>query len=190
MIVGLLREHAGVRVIGALMAILMMVGIVAMSGPAAAAENGSQSSGSEAVVDEEYGPEDGLEVTTETLELVPGEGPVEVEYGEAPSAPGEIAPLKTWGSSYATSTEYAQLYYVGRAKAAGNVYDGKRIIGVCVQYVQPGRSSDKVCSRATSTGSSWRAGSEKSVGFWDNLSDNWPRTVFTISTSRIDPNIY
>lgn len=190
MAVKLLRERASVRVMGTLTAILMMVGIVATSGSAAAAEAGSESPSPEVVDEQEYGPEDGLEVTTETFELVPGEGPVGVEYGETPPAPGEIAPLATWGASYAKSTEYAQLLYVGKAKAAANVYSGKRIIAVCIQYVQAGRSSSKVCSRATSSGSSWSAGAEKSVSFVDNLSDNWPRTVFTITTSRIDPQIF
>lgn len=138
-----------------------------------------------------YGPKDGYEVTTESHPVVPGQDPLEVSWGGTPAPPsGEISPMAYWGSSYATSTETAYVFYTGRAKAAGNVYNNQRIVKVCISYSHTLRSSPTVCSSATSTGSSWYAGAEASVGFTDNLSDNWPQTSFNISTTRINPNVY
>lgn len=102
-----------------------------------------------------------------------------------------VDPNAVWGSSYAISTEIAYLWYNGTAKAAGNVYSNQRIIKVCIWYSQQGRAnSATVCSSAHSNGSSWSSGSEVSVGFMDNLSDNWPATVFNIQTTRINPNVF
>ena len=98
--------------------------------------------------------------------------------------------MATWGSSYATSTEYVQFFYKGLAKAAGNVYYNQRIIKVCISYSNPGNSSPTVCSSASSNGGSWTAGSERSVTFADNLSLNWPQTTFNVTTTRINPNVY
>ncbi len=136
-----------------------------------------------------YGPEDGYEVVEEVYPLVDATGPIEVFYQDAP-APDQIVPMTTWGTSYATSTEIAQFVYYGKAKAGGNVYSGKRIIQVCIWYSHPGRTSSTVCSSASSNGSSWSAGSEKTLTFVDNLSLNWPQTSFHVSTTRVSPNIF
>lgn len=117
-------------------------------------------------------------------------GALDVEWGGAAASTGGIVPLATWGSSYAISTEQAQLHYYGKALAAGNVYGGQRIIEVCIHYANPGNHSPTVCSDATSTGSSWISGSEHHVTFWDNLSINWPPTNFYIDRVVINPNVF
>lgn len=66
-----------------------------------------------------------VEVEHLQFEITPGSGPVGVSYSsDCPDSPG----VRTvWGSSYAISTELLQLQYQGKAKAAANVYQGKRI---------------------------------------------------------------
>lgn len=134
-----------------------------------------------------FGPEDGVVVETQQVELRPGGEPVVVEW---PSGSGLITPQATWGSSYATSTETAQLYYTGRAKAAANVYSGKRIVSVCFWYSRGGtRLIPNQCSNARTSGSRWVAGPEVSKGVWDTLDPDAPRTIFNISTMRIGPGV-
>ncbi len=58
---------------------------------------------------------DGYEVDNYELELTPGGGTVGLRWGDRTRA--------SWGASYATSTEIAYLYYQGKARAAGNVFD-------------------------------------------------------------------
>ena len=98
--------------------------------------------------------------------------------------------MATWGTSYATSTETAQLYYTGKAKAAGNIYGGKRIIQVCFWYTR-GTTwvSSKYCSNAVPNGlgTSWLPGPEVSHGVWDSLNPVAPKTVFNISRVLINP---
>lgn len=136
-----------------------------------------------------YGPEDGLETVVEQHEVTPGGAPIDVFYISGSGA-GEIAPYAVWGSSYATSTETAQLKYTGKAKAGGNVYSGKRIIQVCIWYTRGGAQvGSKVCSNATPPGAAWKAGPEKTVSVLDSLNPVAPKTIFNISTSRIAPNL-
>lgn len=166
---------------------LLMLGPGAVG--AAASESEDTESPSSGVADgRTFGPEDGYSVTTESYPITPGDEPLEVLFGDS-LPPETVSPFATWGSSYATSTEYAQFFYVGKARAAGNVFSGERIIKVCIWYSHPGRSSNTVCSSATSNGSTWSAGSEASVSFVDNFSVNWPQTTFHIQTTRINPNI-
>jgi hypothetical protein len=137
----------------------------------------------------EFGPVDGLEVVVEQFEIESGNGPVGEVFGTTP-APGTITPFATWGTSYATSTETLQLKYTGRAKAAANVYSGKRIIQVCFWYTRDSKVvAGKICSNASSDGG-WRAGVEVSKSVWDSLVPNAPKTIFNISTARIDPTIH
>lgn len=168
---------------------LVMISLGTAGASAAAAPNLQDTDPQTVVVSgQEFGPEDGVEVITESYDVNPGEGPVGSIYEAAPTG---ISPLATWGSSYAISKETAQLYYKGRAKAAANVYSGKRIIKVCIWYSQGSvYVSGTVCSSASFTGSSWKVGSEKSVGQWDNLSVNWPQTTFRIQTTRINPSVH
>lgn len=168
---------------GIALMLLMGLGV-----PAAAATDLPKEDSTDTVVinGEEYGPEDGVRTTTESYDVV-GEDPIDITYADEPEG---ISPRATWGSSYARSTEYAYVRFQGRAKAAGNVYAGERIVGVCIWYAHPGRKSPTVCSSATSSGRSWSAGPERTVGFTDNLSFNWDKTKFHIRTTRINPSIF
>ncbi|AZS46126.1 hypothetical protein [Microbacterium oxydans] len=139
----------------------------------------------------EFGPEDGVTVTTEDIVLVPGAGDeVGKEWVDTPP-PGTFVPYDTWGTSYAISREIAYLFYEGKAKAAANVYNGQRIIQVCIQYQRNGVGvADRRCSGATSTGSAWRAGAEVLSYASDSPELVAPPTVFRIWTTRIDPQIF
>ena len=129
---------------------------------------------------------DRCEVTIATYNFLPGADPIEIIFHD--DQPGGIAPLATWGTSYAESSESAQLVHQGKAKAVGNVHQGKRIVKFW--YSRPRRSSPTVRSVATSTGSSWNPVGEKTVTFVDYLSINWPQTVFNVQTKRISLNVY
>lgn len=127
-----------------------------------------------------------MEVDLQRIELQPGEGPVGVIYSDNS---GGIVPLATWGSSYAISSEYLQIYYRGKARAAGNVYDGKRIVRVCISYSRGGvAKSDKVCSSAAQMGTGlWSPGAEAVTTTWDSINPVAPQTIFNIQTTRINP---
>lgn len=132
----------------------------------------------------------GTEISTESFKVEPGGGTVGRTY-ETDSPTGIFSPAAAWGASYAKSSETAYLFYKGKAKAAGNVYNGKRITKVCIWFNQGGfKRSKTVCSSATSSGSRWSPGKEVSVSMVDNLSVNWPQTTFNIRTTRISPTIY
>jgi hypothetical protein len=166
----------------------------AQSGVASLAQlsNGGGHGADGVVIDgREYGPRDGLKTDTIRIELEPGSDPVGVVWGSEPRGPGGIVPQVSWGNSYAYSTEAWQLYYTGHALAAGNVYQNKRIIQVCIWYTR-GTSvvGAKKCSNASSNGSSWSSGSDVETNAWDTLDPFAPPTVFNISTTRINPNIY
>jgi hypothetical protein len=137
----------------------------------------------------EYGPKDGLKVDTYQCEIEPGSGTVGIEFRDAPQGPGSVTPQATWGSSYAISTEWwSQLGYDGKAKAAANIFNNKRIIQVCMWYTRGGAAvSGTVCSNAASTGGSWLSGPEKTMSVWDSLNSRDPPTVFNFSTVRINP---
>jgi len=170
-----------------------VVALTASAGGATAddAEDGGADSGTVVIDGREFGPEDGLTVDVQQFEITPGGDPVGVYLPTTPAA-GTITPMATWGASYATSTETVQLYYTGKAKAAGNVYDSKRIVQVCFWYTRGGNAiSSTYCSNASSTGTVWLAGAEVSHGVWDSLLPGESHTtVFNISTSRINPNVY
>lgn len=138
----------------------------------------------------EFGENDGLEEDTIQVEIVPGEGAdIGVYFPTTPES-GSVTPRMAWGASYATSTERLQLWYDGKAKAAANVFSGKRIIQVCIWYSRGGvLVGNKVCSNATSNGRSWSAGSEAKVTVADTLDWSAPKTIFNIKTSRINPQV-
>lgn len=118
-----------------------------------------------------------------SLEVSPGQGPLTLRWG------GRTRDI--WGSSYATSTEIAYLYYQGRARAAGNVHLNQRIVQVCIWYSRNSVNiTPVVCSTASSSSGTWVSGPEVSVGAWDTLGWNDPKTVFNIQTVRISPIIY
>lgn len=124
---------------------------------------------------------DGSVEDTYQIELVPGQGTVTINW------PDKLR--QAWGSSYATSSEYLQLYYRGVAKAAGNVYSNLRIVEVCIWYTRDAvKISSKVCSNAYFSGGIWRSGVEASTTTWDALTWDGPKTIFNISTVRIPPN--
>lgn len=170
----------------ALLALTMSMG----SASANTLQTDANSSPDTVVVDgREFGPNDGLVVDIEQFEVVPGGGPVGGTFAEAPPE-GQVTPMATWGTSYAISTEVAQLRYNGKGKAAANVFGGKRIIQVCFWYTRNGvTKGSKKCSDATSSGT-WRPGPEVKESVWDTLNPVAPKTVFNISTSRINPSIY
>ncbi len=138
----------------------------------------------------EYGPRDGLVVDVQQVKIVRGSGEVAVVF-EDTSGHGSVTPYLAWGSSYAISTETFQIRYDGKAKAAGNIYDSKRIIQVCIWYTRDNvQKGDRVCSNATSDGYRWYAGPEKTTWCWDDLNPFAPQTIFNISTARIATNVY
>lgn len=127
---------------------------------------------------------------TVQIPLTPGAGDVVVQWED--TALGRHAvPHDTWGSSYATSKEIAWLRYVGTARAAGNIYAGQRITGVCIWYTRNGAmKSYKGCSYASNNGRNWVAGPVTIVETWDAIDPNAPKTIFNIQTTRINPNIF
>lgn len=164
-----------------------LLGAVMLTGVAvspALADPGTEGDDTVIITGVEYGPKDGLEEAVESFAIEPGAGPIDVAY------PSDIvSPRAVWGTSYATSTETVQLYYTGKAKAAGNVYEGKRIIRVCFWYSRDGKNlTGDICSAARDVGSSrWVPGSEVSKGVWDSLNPVAPKTIFNIKTTRITP---
>ena len=176
-----------------------MVALFVAVGAAPALADGPSRSGSTdakgqpktVVIDgREFGPKDGLVVDVEQITLVRGSGEVAVVFGDT-SGNGSITPLAAWGSSYAISTETFQIRYDGKAKAAGNIYAGKRIIQVCIWYTRDNvQKGDKVCSGAYSDGYTWHAGPEQTTWCWDDLNPFAPPTIFNISTARIPPSVY
>lgn len=167
------------RLVGGLAIFAMMAGVPA---PFAMAD-GIDDDGVVVINGVEYGPDDGLIEEVEQFEIQSGGDPVGQVYGE------EVAPQAVWGSSYAISTETVQLYYSGKAKAAGNVYQGKRIIRVCFWYTRGGKAvSSEKCSAARDVGGNrWAPGAEVTDGVWDSLNPVAPKTVFQIRTTRINP---
>lgn len=174
--------------LGALSVAMLCLGSLAAPVNASMRATWKVQSGTSIVIDGvEYGPEDGLEIVNQEFVVEPGGEPVGINLGS--TGGGNISPLAVWGSSYATSTETMQLYYTDRAKAAGNVYSGKRIIQVCFQYTRGGAAvSGNYCSNAVArSGYDWIPGPEVSHGVWDSLNPNAPKTIFNISTVRINP---
>ncbi len=72
-----------------------------------------------------FGPSDGLEVDKQSFSITPGGDPVGIVMNGPVDTGGGLAPMTSWGASYAISKETAQLHYTGRAKAAGNVFQGR-----------------------------------------------------------------
>lgn len=140
----------------------------------------------------EYGPKDGLRIDTLQFELQTGSGTVGVVFDSTSDGAGSVSPMAAWGSSYAISTEWwSQLGYDGKAKAAANVYNGLRIIQVCIWYTRAGEGivGPKICSDAGGTCSYWAPGPEVRESVWDSLNPFAPPTVFNIQTVRILPQI-
>lgn len=137
----------------------------------------------------EFGPQDGLEVDVKNVPIKRGSGDLVFDFQDKVKH-GTVTPQMTWGSSYAISTETAQIRYDGKAKAAANVYVDKRIIQVCTWYTRDGvQKGDKVCSNATSDGFRWYAGTEKTTWCWDDVNPFAPKTLFNFSLARINPNV-
>lgn len=129
-------------------------------------------------------------VTYERIEVGADAPSVVGRVYDSSSTFGGIAPLAVWGTSYAISTERAELKYNARGRAAANVYDGKRITQVCFWYTRgTTQISNKKCSNAVSSGG-WSSGPEVTDTVWDSINPVAPKTYFNISTVRIDPNIY
>lgn len=119
------------------------------------------------------------------IEVVPGSTPITLNWYQ-PSRARDY-----WGPSYATSTEYLYFVHAGKAKAAGNIFNGLRIVQVCIWYTR-GVSiiSDVVCSNASSDTGVWVAGAVATTSALDTPSSTDPKTIFRIQTTRIDPSIF
>lgn len=170
---------------------LVAIAAVAAVGPVSAASPSSTDSQSVVINGRKFGPKDGLQIDTYQIELKSGStDEVGMTFTDPPSTGGGVSPMATWGSSYALSTEDWQYWYHGRALAAANVYNSKRIIQVCIWYTEGGVViSTKVCSNADDSTGYWVAGTEKTTQCTDDLNPFAPPTVFNITTVRIDPNI-
>jgi hypothetical protein len=104
---------------------------------------------------------------------------------------GRMQARAVWGTSYATSQEIVDLFYVGRAKAAGNVYQNERIVRVCIWYTRDSVAiTNQVCSNASSDSGIWLPGPEVSVSAWDILVWDAPKTIFNMKVGRANPNVY
>lgn len=168
--------------------LLLVAGLTLSTGTAHADTTEPQSEDFTAVNGRTFGPDDGVVVDHVQFELSTGSGPAGVVYGS--SHPDGFGPMATWGSSYAISTEKFQLYYEGKARAAANVFQGKRIIKVCFWYSRGGQVlTSTTCSNAVAGPTYWASGPEVTDGVWDTLDWNAPKTIFNISTTRIDPDV-
>ncbi|MCX8529104.1 MAG: hypothetical protein ORN27_03445 [Rhodoluna sp.] len=95
-----------------------------------------------------------------------------------------------WGTSFATSKEILWVFYQGIAYAAANVYQGQRIVQVCIWYTQDAKKvSYTVCSTATSDTGVWLPTDIAAVSTFDTLDWSAPHTIFNIRTSRISPTV-
>jgi hypothetical protein len=173
---------------------VVMVALVTLVVPTSALAASPPASAKTVVIDgREYGPRDGLKVDTWQIEIEQGSGPVGASFGETmASADGTSTPMASWGSSYAINTESFLFHYDGKARAGGNIYDGLRIVQVCIWYTRGGITvSQRVCSSATrsANGLVWSAGAEKGTWAFDSA-DPWaPHTIFNYSLSRIRPGV-
>jgi hypothetical protein len=128
----------------------------------------------------------GAIIDTYQFEMDPNSGSVALYWSDR-----SVLSRAAWGGSYATSTEIAWLYYVGKARAAGNVYQGKRIISVCIWYSRGREIVSKVdCSNATSNSVAWFSGPEIIVDAFDSLEWEATPTILNIKTTRIDPTLF
>ena len=101
---------------------------------AAYADSSGRNQDSDTVVisGQQLGPKDGLRLVTESYAVTPGGDPVGANYPTTATATGDPMPQLVWGSSYAFSNEILYTSYKGYAKAAANVYNGERIVRVCL----------------------------------------------------------
>lgn len=168
---------------------MIFIGAPTAAASASTEASDGDSSTSAEVSGRTFDESDGLEVTVRSYKTTkPGGLPVGQTWGARNIG---ATPQKTWGSSYATSTESLQYWFTLRVKAAGNVFNGKRYVKVCAWYQQGEHvASETICSSASSSGTSWSPGGEESLTIMDNLSLNWPQTVLWTSVTTINPNIY
>lgn len=130
-------------------------------------------------------------ITTYSEELIPGNqkmaGSVWSDFEGSAMSPSNAR----WGGSYALSTEMVQLFYGGRALAAGNIYGGQRITEVCMWYQRAGhRLTNVTCSYAINRGGAWSPGVIATVGTRDSFIPNAPKTEFRYYYRGINPNIF
>lgn len=170
---------------------LVAIAAVAPAGLVSAASPSRTDSPYLVIDGRKFGPKDGLQVDTYQIELTSGStDEVGMIFIDPSSTQGVVSPMATWGESYAISWEDWQWWYHGKAKAAANVYSGKRIIQVCIWYTRGGAViSAKVCSNATNSNGYWVAGPEKRTECTDTLDPFAPPTVFNFTTARINPDV-
>jgi hypothetical protein len=137
-----------------------------------------------------FGPKDGLTIETGEIALSGGAAPARTaaQLGTSDALFG--ASTTSWGSSYASTSESAQLRYTGKAYAAANIYSSKRIIDVCFQYKRAGKDlTGWVCSSADSSSGKWVPGKVASKSIWDTLNPTAPKTTFYYRKTMINPNV-
>jgi hypothetical protein len=120
------------------------------------------------------------------VEVNPGSAPISYVWSER-----QALSRSSWGASYATSSEILYLFYQGKARAGGNVYQGLRIVKVCIWYSRDGQQvTPKVCSNATGGPGYWAPGPEVTIVAQDSLGWEDSKTTFHIETTRISPIIF
>lgn len=179
-------KRLGMRTTLAAVSIAAMVFVGLGTTSAYAGDSGaSTDSNTVTISGQTLGPKEGLSVVTESFVITPGGGTVGATYTTPPEG---MSTQDVWGSSYAYSQEVAYVSYVGRGKAAANVYNGLRIVKVCFWWTQDTRTSQTYCASATFSNGQWFASPEVTGSFTDSLDSGAPSTVFHIQTSRIDPH--
>lgn len=94
-----------------------------------------------------------------------------------------------WGKSYAKSEETLNYFYKGTAYAAGNLYQDKIIVGVCIQYAIDGDPiSEQVCSNAREVRPGrWIPTSEATVSTRDTIKPWVGKTIFNYKLKKVNP---
>ena len=164
----------------------LVLGLYFQAGPAFA-DSSAASPQNSAASQENTGPDVPQFQTFEIqVEVIPGSAPISYVWSDR-----QALTRSTWGASYATSTEILFLLYQGKARAAGNVYQGLRIVKVCIWYSRDGQQiTPKVCSNATGGPSYWAPGPEVGLVAQDSLGWEDSKTTFHIETTRISPIIF
>lgn len=170
-----------------LAALSVLVSALVVGAPAATAAESAAAVPTSVTIDgKAYGAKEGLTSTTQSFDVSTGR-----QVGSTWATP--IKGFQTnaaWGASYAISKEIGYVSYRGTARAAGNVYAGKRIVQVCMWYTRNGKAvTGTTCSNAISSSGSWRTGYEVALVSGDSLDANAPQTLFNIRTNRIDPGV-
>lgn len=126
-----------------------------------------------------------VEVAECAVELKPGNSGVNIPFLSDTSS-GGIAPMVEKGSSYTRTSELFQVRYTTRVKAAGNWYQGNRIIRVSAWYKHNGSQVGPTSSSsAYPVGTNWMPGVEAKHSVSDTVHPTAPKTTWHYATRRI-----